>query len=101
MAAAALHDLKHDLLERVGELAAGWNAGQNQPGVKLPAWVVCHGSTRNSAAVLNTFHVLRIILLTTEVSDRRIQSAVSIKGKKMRRRAKILLKRALRRAGWR
>ncbi len=62
MDASALRALKRDLLKRVGELAAGWNAGAQKLGVKLPAWVARHGSKRSSAAVLNTFRVFRIIL---------------------------------------
>ncbi len=42
--AGALRTLKRDLLNRVGELAAGWNAGAQKLGVKLPAWVARHGS---------------------------------------------------------
>ncbi|MEA3213561.1 MAG: hypothetical protein QOE70_6618 [Chthoniobacter sp.] len=54
---SALRALKRDLLKRVGELAAGWNAGAQKLGVKLPAWVARHGSKRSSAAVLNMFRV--------------------------------------------
>jgi len=105
--ASALRALRRDLLKRVGELAAGWNAGAQKLGVKLPAWVARHGSKRSSAAVLNTFRVFRIILTNAvkyvtnvESYDRRIQSAINIQGKKMQRRAEFLLTRALRRAGW-
>ena len=35
--ASALRALKRQLLARVGELAAGWNAGAQKLGVKLPA----------------------------------------------------------------
>ena len=105
--AAALRALKRQLLARVGELAAGWNAGSQKLGVKLPAWVARHGSKRSSAAVLNTFRTFRIILTnavkyvtSVESYDRRIQSAINIQGKKMQRRAEFLLTRALRQAGW-
>ena len=105
--ASALRGLKRDLLKRVGELAAGWNAGAQKLGVKLPAWVARHGSKRSSAAVINTFRVFRIILTnavkyvtSVESYDRRIQSAINIQGKKMQRRAEFLLTRALRQAGW-
>ena len=105
--ASALRALKRDLLKRVGELAAGWNAGAQKLGVKLPAWVARHGTKRSSAAVINTFRVFRIILTNAvkyvthvESYDRRIQSAITIQGKKMQRRAEFLLTRALRRAGW-
>ena len=84
----------------MGELAAGWNAGAEKLGVKLPAWVARHGSKRSSAAVINTFRVFRIILTNVESYDRRIQSAINIQGKKRQRRAEFLLTRALRRAGW-
>ena len=105
--ASALRALKRQLLARVGELAAGWNAGAEKLGVKLPAWVARHGSKRSSAAVINTFRVFRIILTNAvkyvtnvESYDRRIQSAINIQGKKMQRRAEFLLTRALRQAGW-
>ncbi len=104
--ASALRALKRDLLKRVGELAAGWNAGAQKLGVKLPAWVSRHGSARSSAAV-NSFRVFRIILTNAvkyvtnvDAYDRRIQSAINIQGKKMLRRAEFLLIRALRRAAW-
>ncbi len=104
--ASALRALKRDLLKRVGELAAGWNAGAQKLGVKLPAWVARHGTKRSSAAVINTFRVFRIILTNAvkyvtnvESYDRRIQSAINIQGKKMQRRAEFLLKRALTRSG--
>ncbi len=105
--ASALRALKRDLLKRVGELAAGWNAGAQKLVVKLPAWVARHGSKRSAATVINTFRVFRIILTNAvkyvtnvESFDRRIQSAINIQGKKMRRRAVYLLTRALSRAGW-
>ena len=105
--AAALRALKRDLLKRVGELAAGWNAGAQKLGVKLPAWVARHGSKRSAAAVINTFTRFRIILTNAvkyvtnvESYDRRIQSAINIQGRKMQRRAEFLLTRALRKAGW-
>jgi hypothetical protein len=105
--ASALRALKRDLLKRVGELAAGWNAGAQKLGVKLPAWVAHHGSERSAAAVINTFTRFRIILTNAvkyvtnvESYDRRIQSAINIQGRKMQRRAEFLLTRALRKAGW-
>ena len=105
--ASALRALKRQLLARVGELAAGWNAGADKLGVKLPAWVARHGSKRSAAAVINTYTRIRIILTNAvkyvtnvESYDRRIQSAINIQGKKMQRRAEFLLTRALRQAGW-
>ena len=106
MDASALRTLKRELLKRVGELAAGWNAGVQKLGVKLPAWVARHGSSRSSAAVINTFRVFRIILTNAvkyvtkvDAYDRRIKSAVNIQGKKMQRRAEFLLTRTLQVAG--
>ncbi|MEQ1861995.1 MAG: hypothetical protein ABMA13_18915 [Chthoniobacteraceae bacterium] len=105
--ASALRALKRDLLKRVGELAAGWNAGAQKLGVKLPAWVARHGSGRSEVTVLNTFRVFRIILTNAvkyvsnvDAYDRRIQSAINIQGRKMQRKAEFLLARALRKAGW-
>ena len=94
--------------KRVGELAAGWNAGAQKLGVKLPAWVARHDSKRSAAAVLNTFTRFRIVLTNAvkyvtnvESYARRIQSAINIQGKKMQRKTEFLLKRAVRQAGWR
>ncbi len=94
--------------KRVGELAAGWNAGAQKLGVKLPAWVARHGGGRGAVSVLNTFRAFRIILTNAvkyignvDAYDRRIQSAINIQGKKMQRRAQFLLTRALRKAGGR
>ena len=104
---AALRALKRDLLKRVGELAAGWNAGAQKLGVKLPAWVACHGSKRSAVAVINTFTRFRIILTNAvkyvtnvESYDCRIQSAINIQGRKMQHRAEFLLKRVLQSTGW-
>ena len=75
--------------------------------MKLPAWVVRHGSKRCSAAVINTLRVFRIILTnavkyvaSVESYDRRIQSAINIQGKKMQRRAEFLLTPTLRCNAW-
>ena len=91
---------------RGSELAAGWNAGAQKLGVKLPAWVARHGSARCSAAVIKTFTRFRIILsnavkyvTNVESYDRRIQSAFNIQGRKMQRRAEFLPARAIRKAG--
>ena len=76
--------------------------------MKLPAWVARRGGKRSSAAILNTFRVFRIILTnavkyvpSVDTYDRRIQSAINIRGRKMQRRAEFLLTRALRKSGWR
>ena len=75
--------------------------------MKLPAWVARQGRGRGALSVVNTFRLFRITIINavkyvTSVSDyeRRINSAVSIQAGKMRRQAEFLLKRALRRAGW-
>lgn len=93
--------------KRVGELAPGWNAGAQKLGVKLPAWVARHGSKRSTAAVVNTFTRLRIILTNAvryvtnvESDDRRSSRPSTFREMKMQRRAEFLLTRALRRAGW-
>ena len=85
MDVSALRAFKRQLLARVRELAAGWNVGAEKLGVKLPAWIARHGSKRSSAAVINTFRVVRIILTNAvkyvtnvESYDRRIQSAINI-----------------------
>ena len=105
--AGALRSLRNELLKRVGELAAGWNAGAAKLGVKLPAWVTRHGPRRSAVAVVNSFRQFRITLINavkyvTNVADydRRIQSAITIQANKMRRQAEFLLTRALKRGGW-
>jgi hypothetical protein len=105
--AGALRALENELLKRVGELAAGWNAGAGLLGVKLPAWVTRHGPRRSAVSVVNSFRQFRITLInavkyvtSVEDYDRRIQSAITIQANKMRRQAEFLLKRALRGAGW-
>ena len=105
--ASALRSLLRELLARVGELAAGWNAGADKLGVKLPAWVSRHGPRRSAVSIVNSFRQFRITL-TNAVKyvnnvadyDRRIQSALTIQANKMRRQAEFLLTRALKRAGW-
>lgn len=105
--AGALRALRNELLKRVGELAAGWNAGAGKLGVKLPAWVTRHGPRRSAVSVLDSFRQFRITLINavkyvTSVNDYdgRIQSAITIQANKMRRQAEFLLARALKRAGW-
>ena len=105
--ASALRSLLRELLARVGELAAGWNAGADKLGVKLPAWVTRHGPRRSAVGIVNSFRQFRITLINAvkyvnNVADydRRIQSALTIQANKMRRQAEFLLTRALKRAGW-
>src|SRR5207244_11659633 len=94
-------------VERVGGLAAGWKAGAERRGVKLPAWVSRHGPRRSAVSVLNSIRQFRITLtnavkyVTSAADyDRRIKSAIGIQARKMQRQADFLLTRALKRAGW-
>jgi len=105
--AAALRALQKRLFALVGELAAGWNAGAAKLGVKLPAWVARHGGKRSAIDINNAIGRFRITLTNavkyvTKVSDydQRIQSAINIQARKMKRQAEFLLTRALKRAGW-
>jgi len=105
--AVALRSLRRELFARVGELAAGWNAGAQKLGVKLPAWVTRHGGQRSAVDVLNSARHFRITLTnavkyvtTVATYDRRVQSAINIQARKMQRQADFLLTRALRQAGW-
>jgi hypothetical protein len=102
-----LRSLRNELLKRVGEIAAGWNAGAGKVGAKLPAWVTRHGPYRSAIAVVNSFRRFRITMINavkyvTNVADydRRIQSAITIQANKKRRQAEFLLTRALKRGGW-
>ena len=104
---SALRSLQRELLARVGELAAGWNAGAAKLGAKLPAWVSRHGSGRSAISVVDSIRLFRITLTNavkyvTNVADygRRIQSAIGIQAAKMERKADFLLTRALKRSGW-
>ncbi len=105
--ASALRSLRNELLKRVGELAAGWNAGADALGVKLPAWVTRHGPRRSAMSIADTARLFRITLINavkyvTSVADyeRRIQAAITIQANKIRRQAEFLLTRALKRGGW-
>ena len=105
--AGALRALRNALLKRVGELAAGWNAGAQKLGVKLPAWVTRHGPRRSAVSVADSIRQFRITLTNavkyvTNVADydRRIQAALNLQAGKMQRKAEFLLTRALKRAGW-
>ena len=99
--------LQRRLLKEVGWLAAGWNAAAKRLGVRLPAWVARHGSGRGSIGVMDSGGRFRITI-ANEVGfvgnvkgfTRRIQSAINLQANAMKRKAEHLLKKGVRKAGW-
>ena len=105
--ASALRAFQKKTLALVGLLAGGWNASAEKLGVKLPAWVARHATSRGSV-VIKTNGYNFSITLNNEVKfvggvkdyERRLEWAVKQQAKKMDRQCDFLLKRALRRSGW-
>jgi hypothetical protein len=99
--------LQRRLLKEVGWLAAGWNEAAKKLGVRLPAWVARHGSGRGSIGISNGATRFRITI-ANEVGfvgnvkgfSRRIQSAINLQANAMKRQAEHLLKKGIRKAGW-
>jgi hypothetical protein len=95
------------LLKEVGWLAAGWNEAAKKLGVRLPAWVARHGSGRGSIGITSSGSRFRITI-SNEVGfvgnvkgfSRRIQSAINLQANAMKRQAEHLLKKGIRKAGW-
>lgn len=99
--------LQRRLLKEVGWLAAGWNEAALKLGVRLPAWVARHGSGHGSIAITRGSSLFRITV-ANEVGfvgnvkgfNRRIQSAINLQANAMRRQAEHLLKKGIRKAGF-
>lgn len=99
--------LQRRLLKEVGWLAAGWNEAAKKLGVRLPAWVARHGSGRGSIGITSGGSRFRITI-ANEVGfvgnvkgfSRRIQSAINLQANAMKRQADHLLKKGIRKAGW-
>lgn len=91
----------------VGFLAAGWNAAADKLGVKLPAWVKRHGSKFGEHRITETptkvsIELSNVVGFVGDVKayDRRVQMAVNYQAKKMQRQCDALLKKRLRKAGF-
>lgn len=104
---AALAALQRRLLADVGWLAAGWNQAARKLGVRLPAWVSRHGTGRGSVGVSRTGSIFRITIVNevrfvggVKGFSSRIQSAINYQANAMRRKAEYLLKKSIRKAGW-
>lgn len=99
--------LQRRLLKEVGWLAAGWNEAALKLGVRLPAWVTRHGTGKGSIAITQSGSLFRITI-ANEVGfvgnvkgfSRRIQSAINLQANAMRRQAEHLLKKGIRKAGF-
>ena len=99
--------LQRRLLKEVGWLSAGWNEGALKLGVRLPAWVSRHGSGRGSVSIINSGATFRITI-ANEVGfvgsvkgfSRRVQSAIDLQANAMRRQAEHLMKKGIRKAGF-
>ena len=104
---AALAALQRRLLAEVGWLAAGWNQAARKLGVRLPAWVNRHGTGQGSVDVTRSGSRFRITV-ANEVRfvgnvkgfRGRIQAAINYQANAMRRQAEYLMKKAMRKAGW-
>lgn len=104
---ATLVAFQKKLLLLVGLLASGWNSAANHLGVKLPAWVSRHPSSRGSVQVKADGYKFSITL-NNEVKfvggvkdyERRLEWAVKQQAKKMDRQCDFLMKRAIKRAGF-
>jgi len=99
--------LQRRLLKEVGWLAAGWNEAAKKLGVRLPAWVARHGSGRGSIGITTGATRFRIAI-ANEVGfvgnvkgfSRRIQGAINLQASAMKRQAEHLLKKSIRKAGF-
>lgn len=99
--------LQRRLLKEVGWLAAGWNEAARKLGVRLPAWVSRHGTGKGSAVITRNGSVFRITV-ANEVSfvgnvkgfARRVQGAINLQANAMRRQAEHLMKKGIRKAGF-
>lgn len=99
--------LQRRLLKEVGWLSAGWNEAARKLGVRLPAWVSRHGSGRGSVSITRTGAMFRITI-ANEVGfvgsvkgfSRRIQGAINLQANAMRRQAEYLMKKGIRKAGF-
>jgi hypothetical protein len=104
---AELLALQRRLLKEVGWLAAGWNEAAHKLGVRLPAWVGRHGTGKGSVVITRSGAVFRITV-ANEVSfvgnvkgfTRRVQSAINLQANAMRRQAEHLMKKGIRKAGF-
>lgn len=92
---------------RVGLLASGWNTAAQKLGVKLPAWVMRHGTTRGQYVMVSTSRLTRIevsnaVPFVGEVRglERRMNWAIKNQVQKMDRKADFLLRQAIRKAGF-
>lgn len=107
VAKSGLNALLRTLLEEVGWLAAGWNEAARKLGVRLPAWVSRHGTGKGSVSVTRSGSVFRITI-ANEVSfvgnvkgfASRVQGAVNLQANAMRRKAEYLMKKDIRKAGF-
>ena len=105
--AAEYNALRKKLIDRVGWLAAGWNAAAKQLGVRLPAWITRHGTSAGIVNVTNNDRCFRIEISnavkfvgSVKSLDTRIQRSVDLQAKAMQRQADFLLRKAVKRAGF-
>lgn len=107
VAKAELNALLRKLLAEVGWLAAGWNQAGRKLGVRLPAWVSRHGTGRGSVSITRSGSVFRITI-ANEVNfvgnvkgfASRVQGAINLQANAMQRKAEFLMKKAIRKAGF-
>lgn len=103
--AAVLRDYVKKQIDKVGFLAAGWNAAAAKLGTRLPAWITKHGAKFGTVIVSLSQSGMRISI-SNEVPyagnisglQRRVQAALDRRAEKMRARMKT---HALQEAAWR
>jgi len=102
-----LSALQRELIKLVGVLASGWCAATKRLGVRLPAWISRHGTSRGSVSVTTGMTNFRIVIANSvpfighvHGLNSRIQSAINLQAKAMKREAEFLLKKSLRKSGW-
>lgn len=99
--------LQRELIKSVGMLASGWCAAAKRLRVRLPAWISRHGTSHGSVSVTTGMTSFRIVIANSvrfvgsvRGLRRRIQGAINMQANTMKRQAEYLLKKSLRKSGW-
>lgn len=103
----ALVALQRKLVARVGWLAAGWGAAARRLGVSIPAWVNRQGAGKGFISITRSGALFRVTVANKvgfvgNVKDlnRRMQKAVDYQANAMRRQVEYLMKKGIRKAGF-
>lgn len=98
---------REKVIDKVGLLASGWNAAAAKLGLKLPAWITRHGTSRGEIELRIT-ETHFTILITNSVKfagevkglERRVQFALDNRGNQMMRRLEHVFAGEARKAGF-